>query len=262
MKLKFLSVLFVSSIFLSACSNPFDQLADEINNFISSDSSKEDKENIEENNGSEDTTADNSIAEDADTTVEQQEEEIETVDYSHLLNKGEEVILDEGTHDVGSDITPGRYTITTDVGYGSISIKDAEDYGILNETIVGATVGATESADDQPSQINVLLDEDYRVEISNIESVTLTPYETASVSKIFPGQWIVGEDFPAGVYDISLEKSDMYGSLEVYSQRDMVKSRHSLGSANYGGMTEFTMSFTDGDIVELRYLPEVTLTER
>lgn len=258
MKLKFLLVLFVSSIFLSACSNPFDQLADEINNLISSDSSAEDNEKIEEDNGTEDMTSNNSTEEEDDTTVEQQEEEIETVDYSHLLNKGEEVNLNEGTHDVGSDITPGRYVITTDVGYGSISIKDAEDYGILNETIAGTT----ESADNQPSQINVLLDENYKIEITNIESVTLTPYETASVSKIFPGQWIVGEDFPAGVYDVSLEEIDTYGSLEVYSQPDMVKSRHSLGSANYGGMTKFTMSFTDGDIVELRYMPEVILTER
>ena len=46
------------------------------------------------------------------------------------------------------------------------------------------------------------------------------------------------------------------------SHPDYNKSRHTLGNAKYGGMTEFTMSFEDGDIVNLRYVPEVTLTER
>ncbi|CEA01815.1 hypothetical protein BN1048_01499 [Jeotgalicoccus saudimassiliensis] len=92
--------------------------------------------------------------------------------------------------------------------------------------------------------------------------MNFTPYETAPVETIFSGQWVVGEDFPAGVYDVSLPETEETGSLEVTAHPDFNKSRHTLGSAEYGGMTEFTMSFEDGDVVELRYIPEVTLTER
>lgn len=250
MKLRLLSVLFVSSILLSACSDTFDQLADEINGFLGSDGSS--------NNTDVEDTADVEPENNDDTATESVEEEIETVDFSHLLNQGEEVILDEGIHEAGSDITPGRYIITSDTGYGNVFIKDEEDYSVVGETLAGAT----ESREDRPSQLVSFIDDGYSIEITGLDSAIFTPYETVAVSEISSGLWVVGEDFPAGVYDISLDDTDVYGSLEVYSHPEMIKSRHSLGSAEYGGMTEFTMSFEDGDIVELRYIPKVTLTER
>lgn len=249
-KLKLLSVLFVSSIFLSACSNPFDQLADEINGFLGSDSSEESTE-VEE-------TTDTSDDGNTDTTTDSVEEEIETVDYSHLLNQGEETVLNEGIHEVGSDITPGRYRITTEEGYGNIFVKDEEDHSVAGETLAGEA----EARDELSAEFLVFLEDGYSVEITSLETVNFTPYETSVVDEIYPGLWVVGEDFPAGVYDISLEENDSYGSLEVFTQPDMIKSRHSLGSEEYGGMTEFTMSFVDGDIVQLRYIPKVSLTER
>lgn len=249
-KLKLLSVLFVSSIFLSACSESFDQLADEINSFIGSESGEESTD-VED-------SGDTSTEENTESTTQPVEEEIETVDYSHLLNQGEEVILNEGIHDVGSDITPGRYIITAETGYGNIFIKDEEDRSVSGETLASAA----DSREDWPSQLVSFLDDGYSIEITGLDTVTFTPYETAAVSELFSGLWVVGEDFPAGVYDVSLEDTDIYGSLEVYSNPDMIKSRHSLGSREYGGMTEFTMSFEDGDIVELRYIPKITLSER
>jgi len=248
-KLKFFGVLFFSSIVLSACSNPFDQLADEINSWLGSESGTSDETEVIE---------DNMTTEETNTREENGEEAVEKLDYSHLMNQGTEVTVEEGLYDVGSDIEPGRYIMTADTGYGSIYIQDDEDKAVTSDNLAGDGEGY----EDKIKNIVIFLDEDYSIEISGLENVTLTPYETSSVNTIFPGQWVAGEDFPAGVYDISLEESESYGTLEVYEIADMNKSRHSLGSEAYGGMTEFTMSFEEGDIVELKYIPEVTLTER
>lgn len=255
-RLKLISVLFFSSIILSACSNPFDQLADEINGWLGSESANTSEETADNKN--EDTEPDTDTDTETGTDTASDTEEIETLDYSHLMNQGEAVTLDEGVHDVGKDIEPGRYVVTADSGYGSVYVTDAEDRGIISETIDGGTEGIEERV----TQFAVFLDEGYSIEIDYIESMNFTPYETASVETIFSGQWVVGEDFPAGVYDVSLPETEETGSLEVTAHPEFNKSRHTLGSAEYGGMTEFTMSLEDGDVVELRYIPEITLTER
>lgn len=252
-RLKLLSVLFFSSIILSACSDPFDQLADEINGWLGSDSTSTSEETADS-----DTETDTENDTETSTDTAGETEEIETLDYSHLMNQGEAVTLDEGVHEVGKDIEPGRYVITADSGYGNIFVKNEENRGGFNETLAGES----DSREGQATRIVGFLDEGYSIEIANFENVNFTPYETASVETIFPGQWVAGEDFPAGVYDISLPETEETGSLEVTAHPEYSKSRHTLGSAKYGGMTEFTMSFEDGDVVVLRYIPEVTLTER
>ncbi|HBV22681.1 MAG TPA: hypothetical protein DEB42_02650 [Jeotgalicoccus sp.] len=252
-RLKLISVLFFSSIILSACSNPFDQLADEINGWLGSESANTSEES---NDSEKDDDTDSNNETDNDTASDT--EEIETLDYSHLMNQGEAVTLDEGMHEVGKDIEPGRYVITADSGYGNIYVKNEEERGGFNETLAGES----DSPEGQTTEIVGFLDEGYSVEIANFENVYFTPYETVSVETIFPGQWVAGEDFPAGVYDVSMPETEETGSLEVSSHPDYNKSRHTLGSAEYGGMTNFTMSFEDGDIVNLRYMPEITLTKR
>lgn len=248
-KFKLLSVLFVSAIILSACSNPFDQLADEINSWLGSVST----DTSEKNESDADETEIDSELDTADTP-----EETEKLDYSHLMNQGEAVTLDEGVHDVGKDIEPGRYLVTVDSGYGNIYVKDEEDRGVIGETIDEGIEGN----EDRVTQFAVFLDDGYSLEIDYVENMNFTPYETEAVDNIFPGQWVAGEDFPAGVYDIRLPETGATGSLEVTAHPEYNKSRHTLGSSEYGGMTEFTMSFEEGDVISLRYIPEVTLTER
>ena len=255
-KLKLLSVLFFSSFILSACSNPFDQLADEINGWLGSDSTNTSEEITDPENEETETNTESDTETGTDTAGDT--EEIENLDYSHLMNQGEAVTVDEGVHEVGKDIEPGRYVITADSGYGNIYVKNEENRGGFSETLAGES----DSREGQATKIVGFLDEGYSVEITNFENVNFTPYETVSVETIFPGQWVAGEDFPAGVYDVSLPETEETGSLEVSAHPEYNKSRHTLGSAEYGGMTEFTMSFEDGDIVNLRYMPEITLTER
>ncbi|CAD2071501.1 hypothetical protein GCM10007275_14600 [Jeotgalicoccus coquinae] len=258
-KIKLLSVLLFSSVILTACgdSNPFDELADEINGLFGSEGTdnKEEEEPVD-NKDKADTDTETDNGTDSDTS--ENSEEAEKIDYSHLMNKGEAVTLDEGVHDVGKDIEPGRYKVTAESGYGSIYITDDEDRGVLGETIDGKD----EPGEENVTQFNVFLDEGYIVEIDYVESMNFEPYKTENVDTIYPGQWVAGEDFDAGVYDVSLPETEETGTLEVTAHPDYNKSRHTLGSELYGGMTEFTMSFEEGDIVSLKYLPEVTLTER
>src|SRR5699024_2470683 len=127
-KLKFFGVLFFSSIVLSACSNPFDQLADEINSWLGSESGTSDETEVIE---------DNMTTEETNTREENGEEAVEKLDYSHLMNQGTEVTVEEGLYDVGSDIEPGRYIMTADTGYGSIYIQDDEDKAVTSDNLAG-----------------------------------------------------------------------------------------------------------------------------
>lgn len=244
-KLKLISILFFSAIVLSACS-PFDELADEINGWLGSEGSGTDETETTE------TTTTETGSDDEDT--------IERLDFSHLMNKGQETSLDEGVHRVGKDVEPGRYKITADegAGTGGIYINDEEDSSFFSATL---TEGTTSRADSIIEMVT-FLDEDYEIEVTGIESVTLTPYETQDVTTLVTGQWIAGEDFPAGVYDISTTFDETVGDIMVTQVKGMSKSRHSIGNEEYGGMTDFTMSFVDDDFVELEYVPEVTLSKR
>lgn len=60
-RIKLLSALFISSIILSACGNPFDELADEINSWLSSDNA-----NTSEESTKPETAADSESSDDTD----------------------------------------------------------------------------------------------------------------------------------------------------------------------------------------------------
>lgn len=87
-RIKLLSVLFFSSIILSACSDPFDQLADEINGWLGSDSTSTSEETADS-----DTETDTENDTETSTDTAGETEEIETLDYSHLMNQGEALHL-------------------------------------------------------------------------------------------------------------------------------------------------------------------------
>ncbi|WP_411842426.1 hypothetical protein [Salinicoccus sp. HZC-1] len=258
--LKLASVLMASTLFLGACSNPLDTLANEINGFMSGEETAEEKnpeENQNETAGTEPAGGEGQTGE-TGTSESDAENETQPVDYSHLMGKGEETTLDEGTHKVGSDIPAGRYVITADKGIGNIFISNEEERSVLSTTLNGK-----EEAEDYGSgRALAFLDEGHSIEINGLEGVDFTPYEAEEVTELFHGVWVAGKDFPAGVYDISVEEMESYGSMEVYNIPDTIKARYSLGAPEYGGMRSFTASFEAGDIVELQNTPTVTITKR
>lgn len=251
MKYRFISLLFFSTLILSACSNPFDQLADEINSWISGDEPTEETTNDEPNDNS---TQDTSSSETETST----NEDIDYIDYSHLMNEGAAVSLDKGTHSVGSDIEPGRYKVIPHEETSSISVENAEGRIVAGETLSGLN----KHEGQYPDSLVVFLDEGYTLETQHDSGVELEPYETSDIDVLTTGLWVVGEDIPEGVYDITVPNTDKYGSLSVSNVVDYDKMQIIIGSEQYGGTSEFTISFDDGDVLNLRYLPNIELVKR
>lgn len=275
-KLTGLSAVVLTGVFLGGCSNPFDTVADGINNLLveESDDVVEESGDTEgipvtdtnetetviedtEEDFSEDTEVD--ISEDTTQGSNNDTSEIETLDYGHLMNRGEATTLGEGTFTVGEDIAIGRYRATSTEGYGNLFVYDEE-----GRLTVGATMSEASEDSSRPrsSEVVIFLDEGDEVEISGIDHVDFTPYETTEVYELIIGQWVVGEDFPAGIYDISLEENENLGYLKVSTVKDYDTSRFALGSSAYGGTTEFTAAFEAGEVVTIEWVAKVVLTER
>ena len=249
MKFRFISLLFFSSLILSACSNPFDQLADEINSWISGDDSTE--------NTTEETTSDED-SEDSDTSDTSTSEDVEYIDYSHLMNEGSAVSLDTGIHSVGDDIEPGRYKVIPHEEAGSITVENEEDRVVASETLSGLN----NYEGQYPDSLVVFLDEGYTLETKSDSGVELAPYDTEEVDTLSTGHWVVGEDVPAGVYEVTVPNADKYGRFTVSNVVGYEKIVIIVGSEQYGGTDEFTISLEEGDVVNLRYLPSVELVRQ
>src|SRR5699024_3639556 len=101
-----------------------------------------------------------------------------------------------------------------------------------------------------PKEVDVLVDVIYSL------------HETGEVSELFTGRWVAGEDFPAGVYEITAEEGSQFSTLETYTHPDRIKARYSMGDSEYGGMSSFVTSFEEWDIVMLRYYPSVTISQK
>ncbi len=260
-KVKFIGLLFLSSIILTACSTPFDDLADQINAWIAGEE-VDNKETENEDSEDMEPTEEDSTTEGTETTDQgdtSTSESTSKVDYSDLYNQGEETSLDSGTYTVGEDIEAGRYEVTSD-DYMGITIRNADDLSTYTDSVNG---GSEDSVDKHI----VFLDDDYTVEVSDYSSssdavVDFAPYESTEVTELTPGQWIVGEDFPAGVYDIEIDPTDSYGDLVISRQLDSNRARFLLGSVDYGGVLEVTTNLEEGELVTLNYIKSARLTKR
>lgn len=260
-KVKFIGLLFLSSIILTACSTPFDDLADQINAWIAGEE-VDNKETENEDSEDMEPTEEDSTTEGTETTDQgdtSTSESTSKVDYSDLYDQGEETSLDSGTYTVGEDIEAGRYEVTSD-DYMGITIRNADDLSTYTDSVNG---GSEDSVDKHI----VFLDDDYTVEVSDYSSssdavVDFAPYESTEVTELTPGQWIVGEDFPAGVYDIEIDPTDSYGDLVISRQLDSNRARFLLGSVDYGGVLEVTTNLEEGELVTLNYIKSARLTKR
>ncbi|GAB3058897.1 hypothetical protein ACFOU0_04505 [Salinicoccus sesuvii] len=262
-KLTGVSTIVLTTMFLTGCSNPFDTMANGINELFAlerddtedaADSSVPSSPDVSET--VEDTEA--GLSEETSEESDTDTSEVETLDYSHLMNEGEPVTLGEGTFVVGEDIQRGRYRATSTEGYGNLFVYDADERLSVSATMIEAS----DSNRSRSSEVVLFLDEGDEVEISGIDDVEFVPYETTEVSELTPGQWVVGEDFPAGIYDISLQETETLGYLKVNTIKDYETSRFALGSSAYGGTTEFTTAFEAGEVVTVEWVPKVVLTKR
>lgn len=275
-KIRLTAVLVFSSIILMACSNPFDELADEINNAIGGGSSTEESENNDENSGEEETegteeeTAEEAEQEEPEVAQEELDEEPsgesdeetdpmhERIDYSHLYGEGEEITVEKGDHTAGDDIVPGRYRITTTSEYGSyLSIYDEEDRYVAGEALM------SEDNEDNftgyPTELLVYLSEGDNIEITSDESFTLTPVSIEYEDELPSGMHVAGHDVEAGDYRISTDDTDLVGQVETSHAEAYVTSRNAIGNPEEGGRESFVMTIEEGDIVRVIGMDSVNL---
>ena len=269
-KFRLMTVLFLSSIILLACSNPFDELADEINNAIGGGSSTEESENNDESSGEEETevpeeeTTDEEVAQEEPDEVpaEETDEELdpmnEQFDFSHLYGEGEETTIEEGEHTAGDDIVPGRYSITTTSEYCSyLRIYNDEDRYVAGEVLTDEDSAADQTS--YPTELLVYLSEGDTIEVTGDESFTLTPVSTEYEDELPSGMHVAGQNIEAGDYRISAGETELVGYIETSRAEAYVTSRNAIGNPGEGGRESFVMTIEDGDLVEIIGVGSVNL---
>lgn len=257
-KLKLASVMIAGSIVLTACSNPFDELADEINTLISGDDN-----NTEEVMMGDETAEEAEEPEEVEEPAEVEEETeldpmYEPIDYSHLFGQGEETSITEGDHVVGEEIVPGRYMVTSTGDYsGYLSIYDEEDRYVAGEVL--ANENMSDSLGDYPTEVFVYLEEGDNIEVSSDSSFVLTPEDGPVDGIISPGMYVAGHDIEAGDYRISTEETELTGNIYVHQIQAYDSGRYSVGNSEYGGKESFVMTFDEGDLIEITGIKNVNM---
>lgn len=169
------------------------------------------------------------------------------------FNNLEEVELFTGTWTVGTDVPEGRYQITGD-GSGNLFVRDNEGYSVVNEILDNSlTYGV--------SSVTVDLIDGQEIEISGINTVWFTPYETEMRSSLGAGTWIVGVDIEPGAYIATTDNGS--GNFFV---RDEIDGRTSvneiLDSTAEWGVEKIALSLKEGQLIEISGLETVNFTER
>jgi len=271
-KMRLTAALLFSSIVLMACSNPFDELADDINNALGLGSPSEETENGQEGSEEEAAEEEDSEVEDETTDEASVQEEPEqsretdedldpmyqTIDYSHLYGEGEEITIEAGDYTVGDDIMPGRYSVTTTSEYGSyLSIYNDEDRYVAGETLVNEDSGEDVGA--YSTELLVYISEGDNLEVRNDDSFTLTPISDEYDDKLPSGMHVGGHDIEAGDYRVTTEETELVGNVETSHAEAYVTSRNAVGNPEEGGRESFVMTIEEGDIVEVIGVPSVNL---
>lgn len=269
-KTRLTAALIFSSIILMACSNPFDELADEINNAIGGGSSTEESENNDETSGEETTevieeeTTDEEVTqkEPDEEPAEESDEEVEPmyerIDYSHLYGEGEEKTIEKGEHTAGDDIVPGRYSIMTTSEYGSyLRIYNEEDRYVAGEVLMDEDSAANPTG--YPTELLVYLNEGDTIEVAGEDSFTLIPVSTEYEDELPSGMHVAGQDIEAGDYRISAGETELVGHVEASRAEAYVTSRNAIGNPEEGGRESFVMTIEEGELVEVIAIDSVNL---
>lgn len=252
-KLKLASIMVLGTVVLAACTNPFDQLADEINSYLAGDEGTEEPAEVDE---AEDVPA-------AEEPAEAQED-AETdplyapIDYSHLYGEGEETSISVGEHVVGEDIMPGRYSITSTGEYsGYLSIYDEEERYVAGEVLTSE--GMESTFRDYPTEVLLYIDEGDKMEITNDTTFVFTPVDGPFEGALSPGMYIAGHDIEAGDYRITTEETELSGNIYVHQIEAYDSGRYSVGNPEFGGKDSFVMTFDEGDLVEITGIKSVNM---
>lgn len=165
----------------------------------------------------------------------------------------EAVDLFTGTWMVGTDVPAGRFVITGE-GSGNFFVRDKSGYSVVNEIL-------DDSENWGVSSVTFDLEDGQEIEISGLNNVYFTPYETELRTSLSTGVWIVGVDIKAGAYVASTENGS--GNFFVRDHKGGTsKVNEILDSEGEWGVEKIALNLTDGQVIEISGLNSVDFTAR
>jgi hypothetical protein len=163
--------------------------------------------------------------------------------------EGKATTLGAGTFSGGKDVPVGLYNVTAPGQSGNFIVTGTDTY---NE-IFGQGV----------TKIRVQISDGDKIELSGLSSVTFTPVSTPFVTShtlvtLYAGTFIVGQDIGAGRY-VATTTPGSSGNF-IVSGADSVNEI--LGQNDIGGVPSVTTDLTDGDVITISGLGQVTMTPK
>lgn len=164
-------------------------------------------------------------------------------------NTAKEVTLNTGEWTVGTDIQPGRYTITPVSGSGNLTSTGSGQGTDINE-ILGQDDGMGVAS------VTTDLTRGEKVKLDGIPQAKFSPVvsrNSANTTALSTGTWIVGKDLKAGRYNVSPD-SGQSGNFTVDGSTSV---NEILGD---GGTSKVTMTVENGDVINVSGMTGVQLS--
>jgi hypothetical protein len=167
--------------------------------------------------------------------------------------EGTAVTLGAGTFAGGKDVAVGLYDVTPGAGQsGNFIVTGTDSY---NE-ILGVSDGQG------VPKVRVTISSGDSIQISSLSQVTFSPVTTPFVTSqqttnLYAGTFTVGQDIAAGRY-VATPGSGQTGNFIVTGNDSYNEILG--GDASMGGVPNVTVDLTDGDIIDISGLSQVSLT--
>lgn len=159
----------------------------------------------------------------------------------------QEVILKEGTYQVGSDISPGRYTITSN-SEGTIAVSNLDIQAVSEHFNPLSGI----------KSLTINLIDAMEVSLQGSGDFSFVPATTEILKDtLTTGTWVVGLDFEPGDYTATVRKG--VGHLSLFDEKARPKSQ---GEFTKDGGESFELTLESGDIISIVGLPEVDFKKK
>jgi len=165
---------------------------------------------------------------------------------------GTATTLPTGNFTGGKDVPVGLYDVTTTAGHsGNFIVSGDDSYNEILGTGYGQGV----------PKARVQISNDDKIQISSLSKVIFTPVSTPFVTTYTPvtlyaGTFTVGQDIAAGRYVASAAT----GSSGNFIVSGVDSVNEILGTSSGMGVPSVTTDLTDGDVITISSLSQVTMT--
>ncbi len=167
-------------------------------------------------------------------------------DKKAAANTAQYAELFSGAFSAGTDVQPGRYTITAGSGSGNFTISAKNGTLMTNEILGDSTYGV--------SLIETTILNGDTINISGLDQVIFTPVERTSRTTLPAGYFIAGIDIPTGSYVATTPSGS--GNFSIYSSSGSLKTNEILGDSEYA-VKQVKVNLNNGDIISISGLNQV-----